>query len=360
MRLLITGGGTGGHVFPALEVARLAQVQGYEVVYYGSQRGQEAEMAPQSGIEFEGFSIVPFRARRLSSWVITLKAVRAVRQRLLGQRFQAVLSTGGYPAGPVLLALRVFGVPVVFLEANAVPGRVHRLRMKNLKRVCLVFEEAKRYYSVPCERTGLPLRAELVESALAYPPPLKSGEFTTVCLGGSQGAETLNRAFLSLVKGYVGDKSLKWVQVSGKKLYHECRDITASYGLPGTVRVEPFVLGRQLAELYSSADVAISRAGAGTLSELALFGVPSVLVPYPYASFAHQFRNAEVFHRLNGALIVEQNSLTVESLDKAWRWWYESKERREKASQSLRAWSIPDATQRVLKVLVEEANAFQG
>lgn len=358
MRILVTGGGTGGHVFPALEVARLAQAQGHEVTYFGSQRGQEAERAPQAGIEFEGFPVAPFRASQLSSWVNTLRAIRAVRQRLLKQRFDGVLSTGGYPAGPVLLALRSFEVPVVFLEANAVPGRVHRLRLKHLRKVCVVFEEAKQYYSVPCERTGLPLRGELVEIARSFPSS-GNGGYTTVCLGGSQGAETLNRVFLGLVKTHIEDESLRWVQVCGKNLYQQCQETASLYGLSARLRIEPFLKGEELAGLYSMVQEAISRAGAGTLSELALFGIPSVLVPYPYASFAHQARNAEVFQRLGGAVVIEQNSLTPESLERAWRWWYESKERREEASRSLRAWSVPDATQRVLKALVDEIDAFQ-
>ncbi|MEM4409455.1 MAG: UDP-N-acetylglucosamine--N-acetylmuramyl-(pentapeptide) pyrophosphoryl-undecaprenol N-acetylglucosamine transferase, partial [Candidatus Caldarchaeum sp.] len=180
MRILITGGGTGGHVFPALEVARLAQKQGHQAVYFGSLRGQEAELAPKSGVAFEGFSMLPFVAFRLPSWVATLKAIRAVRRRLFTQKFDVVLSTGGYPGGAVLIAIQAFDVPVVFLEANAVPGKVHRLRMKNLMKVCVVFEEAIQYYAVPCERTGLPLREELVEAA-QVPLPRQEKEFTTVC-----------------------------------------------------------------------------------------------------------------------------------------------------------------------------------
>lgn len=358
MRIVVTGGGTGGHVYPALEVAKLAQGRNHEVRYLGSTRGQEAAECRASGLPFTGFSSVPLRRlwtpRGLRAVYQTVRALAAARRDLSDRRPDVVFSTGGFSAGPVLTAAKLLGIPIIIHEQNAVPGRTHRLAGRFAKVACLVFEEASE--SFPCRsiRTGMPLRSGLVERALRLRERVESrngdGPFVTLSLGGSQGALAINEAVLTMAL-HVGNGAFRWVQVTGPRLYEEAAKTAERLCVSSFYEIHPFLEEPEMAEALASADLAISRSGAGAIAELALFGVPCVLVPYPHAHADHQYHNAKAIEKIGGATVIRQSALSPERLEEAWRLWAKDPERRMMARTALQAWSVHDAASKVLSVI---------
>ncbi|MCH8273203.1 MAG: undecaprenyldiphospho-muramoylpentapeptide beta-N-acetylglucosaminyltransferase [Armatimonadetes bacterium] len=354
MRLIVTGGGTGGHVYPALEIARLARADGHDVRYLGSIRGQEGQACRDAGIEFVGFRVGPLRslwtpAGLKDAWR-TVRATGAARRELAGWGADKVFSTGGFGSGPALLAARSLRIPVVLLEQNTIPGRTHRIAGRYAETVCLVFEEAAENFQGRTVRTGMPLRAPLLRRASEAAHSRRDAGVFTLCFGGSQGAAALNEAVLTVALR-VGAAGNRWLQVSGPKLYDSTVKAAERLCRASTHEIRPFLDAGQMAEALARTDVAVARAGAGTISELALFGVPAIFVPYPYAHAGHQYHNARVIEKLGAATIIRQSELTPEKLEAVWREWTEDETRRSVAANALRRWSAPDAGKRIMETL---------
>lgn len=366
MRLIVTGGGTGGHVYPALEVARHAVSQGCEVVYYGSVRGIESRAAQKSGISFQGFRTSPLQRpwspSGLRSVVGLLRSSAQAKVAMREWQPDAVFSTGGYAAAPVLNAARGLGVPIVIHEQNSIPGRTNRLASRFAKAVCVVFDTALEHFGGKATVTGMPLRRELVAAApqsgsRPRSPALDAESrerFFTLALGGSQGSAALNEAFLTLAT-HVGTDAEEWLHVCGPSQYEACARALERVGAPQHYAQKPFLEADNLAEAYRRADLAVTRAGTGVLCELALFGIPGVFVPYPYAHADHQRHNAEVIARLGGGTVIPQGELTPERLTAAWREWREDEARRIAAADALLGWVIRDATERIWNIITDVA-----
>lgn len=358
MRLAVTGGGTGGHVYPALEVAQVARSAGCEVSYVGSLRGIEASECDQRGFQFHGVASVPLAAlwtpKGLRSMLVTVRAISAATAILSKNKSDLVFSTGGYSAGPVLSAARAHGIPCVIHEQNTVPGRTHKYAARFAKRACVVFDESSRWLRCPTVRTGMPLRHELVEIAAEQ---RAKPDLLTLVIGGSQGAAAINEAVLTLVTQH-GSRG-EWLHIAGPKLYENAVKASERLGSARSYRVRPFLNGSEMAAAISEASIAISRAGAGTLCELALFGVPAVLIPYPFAQADHQYHNAKAIEKIGGALVMRQSEMTPQSLASSWLHWADDAAAREEASRRLKTWAISDAAVRVWEVLKEVAAETQ-
>jgi UDP-N-acetylglucosamine--N-acetylmuramyl-(pentapeptide) pyrophosphoryl-undecaprenol N-acetylglucosamine transferase len=183
----------------------------------------------------------------------------------------------------------------------------------------------------------------------------QEGPMMTLCLGGSQGAAALNEAALTLA--IRADADWRWVQVSGPDLYDAASKTAERLCAPAGYQLRAFLEADEMAEALVNASLAISRSGAGTVCELALFGVPAIFVPYPFAQGNHQFHNAEAIREIGGASVVRQSDLSPEKLESEWRGWATNKERRDAARESLRNWAIPDAAERTLQVILDTAYA---
>ncbi|RMG25707.1 MAG: undecaprenyldiphospho-muramoylpentapeptide beta-N-acetylglucosaminyltransferase [Armatimonadetes bacterium] len=354
MRLVVTGGGTGGHVFPALEVARHAVEEGAEVCYFGSLRGIESRECKKAGIPFRGFRSSPlqrpFTPSGIRSALGILRSSAGARKALREFQPALIFSTGGYAAAPILAAARTLGIPIILHEQNTVPGRTNVVLSKFARVACLVFEQAATYFECETTVTGMPIRRELVEAAGREP-----GErFLTVALGGSQGSAALNEAFLTLAM-QVGTDQEEWLQVTGPSNFETCATALARVAAPPNFRQKPFLEAAELAEVLRRADLVISRAGTGMLCELALFGIPSVLIPYPHAFANHQYENAKVIEAMGGAIVLPQSQLTPENLAAAWRQWRDDEGKRAAARAALQSWVIRDATDRIWHII--RANA---
>lgn len=347
MRIAITGGGTGGHVFPALEIARHAASHGHEVHYFGSLRGQEQAACSLAGVPFEGFASEPLVS--LKTWRGWRAAARLLRATVRARRFlaawnpDALFSTGGYSSAPVVASARRLRVPYVVHEQNSVPGRTNLLLSRGAACVATTFEATETHFvGRRVERTGLPVREDLRRVAPAEPD---AGQILVV--GGSQGASAVNEA-ASKAAEILGE-GYHWMQVTGRANYERLSGIVSG----PRARVVPFLESADMGRAYRSSWLVIGRSGAGTMSELAAFRLPSVLVPYPFAHAQHQLYNAKEFEDMGAADVLRQEELDPERLARAIRNWEDAK-RRLDAETALAVWDSPDASERIL-TLVEQA-----
>lgn len=359
MRLAITGGGTGGHVFPALEVARVAQEAGAEVVYLGSLRGQEAKLAELAGLRFQGFPSEPLyslKAPRGWKALLNLLRSRAMAGSVLRKLDpDAVFSTGGYAAGPIVSAAHGRGIPVVIHEQNSVPGRSNLMFARKAFAIGLTFRASVEHFE-GCRvvRTGFPVRRELRE--LAAGPREQDLLPHILAVGGSQGAKAINEAALGAAQRMV-KRALHWTHVAGKAHFEEVFASFEKLALKDDYEVKSFLDGAAMGEAYGRATLVVGRGGAGTLAELAAFRLPSVLVPYPHAFANHQHHNAMEFAKMGAATFLAQTSLHPSSLEAAIAGWLDAAIRREQAANALENWDAPDAAENLFELVKEAVEA---
>jgi UDP-N-acetylglucosamine--N-acetylmuramyl-(pentapeptide) pyrophosphoryl-undecaprenol N-acetylglucosamine transferase len=325
MRAVVGTGGTAGHVFPALAMAaRLRDRLGAEVVFVGRAEGQEAALVRAAGFPLETVEALPFR-RRLSVTTLRapLAAIRAAgRCRAVVRGADVVIGMGGYVSVPVSVAAWRERVPLVLHEQNAAPGLANRVAARWARTVALSFgaAAARLPRRVSTVVTGNPVRDRILRvrderQALAARAAdelgLEAGRRTVVIFGGSQGALRLNRAAVELC-GILGDRDdLQLLVITGPRHHEEIRRLLPpSRGL--LVRTAAFVERMDLA--YATANLAISRAGATTVAELTVCGVPAILVPYPYATGRHQEANARAVERAGGATVLLDDEATGPAL----------------------------------------------
>lgn len=345
MRLALTGGGTGGHIFPALEVGRLAAESGDEVRYFGSHRGQERKAAADAGFLFSATEANPIpklaSLQGLRAIVALFRSTKLVAKEFGQWRPDVLLSTGGYSSGPSLRAARSLDVSIVLHEQNSVPGRNTTSMASAAAKICIVFEET--YNHLPKDKlvlTGMPVRRRLADAAYLDRP---AEGFTTLIAGGSQGARALNDAALKAADSLSGDV----IHITGPKLFHEVQDVSK----PPNYKHVPFLGEDDMADALRSAGLAVVRAGSGTIAELALFRVPAIFVPLPTSFANHQWHNAREIERIGGGSVLQQDSLTPERLAEEWRSWRDDETRRAKASAALSGWAKPNAAYTVLEVV---------
>lgn len=340
MRLVLTGGGTGGHIYPAVEVGRLAVERGATLSYLGSLRGQEAAVCERLGIPFQGFGSEPLWSLRTPrGWRAVARLARATREAkrvLRRERPDAVFSTGGYSAAPIMAAARSLGTPYVVHEGNSMPGRTTRLFAPRAAAVCCTFRTTEG--RLPgAVRTGHPIRRELREAAAhREETPL------VVVVGGSQGARFLNEGAPRAAREFEG---LTWLHATGPGGYEEFK----ACGFEG-YEIVPFIEADRLADAYAHARLAVARSGS-TLAEFAAFRLPSVLVPLPTSADDHQRANAREFVAMGAATLVEQEGGDLGAAIREWS----DPARREKAKKALEEWDVPDATARLASILEETA-----
>jgi UDP-N-acetylglucosamine--N-acetylmuramyl-(pentapeptide) pyrophosphoryl-undecaprenol N-acetylglucosamine transferase len=311
--LLFAGGGTGGHVYPMIAVAEAVRrlAPAVRVVFVGTERGIEARAVPNSGYELELMRVLPLRGagalgfvRGVGRAMMALGEGRALVRRL---RPDAVLSVGGYAAGPVSLAAWALGVPLALLEPNSVIGLANRLVAPLARRAYLAFPEAERHFRRErVLRAGVPLRPGFLPAVPAAP-----GErVRLLVLGGSQGAKVLNEAMPRAVAELGG--LVEVVHQSGVARADDVRKRYAEVGESQRATVVPFI--DDMPAALARADLVVGRSGAGALSEMCAVGRPGLLVPYPFAAGDHQRVNAEALVRAGAARTVPNRDATPERL----------------------------------------------
>jgi len=306
-RLLIAASGTGGHLFPALAVAE--QLLDYQIEWLGVPNRLETQLVP-SQYPLHTIAIEGFQQRLgLGTAKIIVRLVSSIFQvrTLLKQgKFQGVFTTGGYISAPAVVAARSLGLPVIFHESNALPGKVTRTFSRFCNVVAIGFEPAAKYLpSVKTIYTGTPVRSQFRTGTAPLELPIPENVPLIVVFGGSQGAVAINKLVRECISVWC-DAGAWVVHLTGDK------DPDADMQHPQYLSL-PFY--DNMAGLLNRANLAISRAGAASLTELAVTGTPAILIPYPFAAEDHQAYNAEVFTNAGAALAFKQSELTKPLLE---------------------------------------------
>lgn len=319
--IVIAAGGTGGHIYPAVAVAReiVGLAPGSSVHFCGSARGPEARIIPREGFAFTPVASGPWRRARPLSLVrgVALAARGAMESRKLLREVKAgvVFSTGGYASAPVLLAAASLRLPAVLHEPNRVPGLVNRVFGRVAAGVAAAFEETAGAFPAARVRvTGVPVRRRILErdrDAARRALGLSGSACVTLVLGGSQGASAMNRAVadaLPRLSSSVAGTALIWL--CGRGDFAACeRAVRGS-----TAKVLLFDYLDDIDDALAAADLVVARGGGSTGAELLALGKPSVLVPYPHATGNHQARNAAALEREGAAVVLMESDLTGATL----------------------------------------------
>lgn len=318
LRVIVSGGGTGGHIFPALAIAnRLKEeTRETEFLFVGAMGRMEMEKVPAAGYEIKGLWISGLQRRlSLSNFMFPFKVIKSVRDaRRIIKHFKPdiAIGVGGYASGPTLLAATMAGIPTLIQEQNSFPGITNRLLAKRVDRICVAYDGLEKYF--PQEKiflTGNPIRKEVTEISGKHESALKHFKLDdkkpiVLALGGSLGARTINKAVEESLSSWV-EKGIQVIWQSGRGYYQTADSVATAYKDHG-VRVYDFIKEMDLA--YAAATVVISRAGAIALSELSVVGKPSILVPSPNVAEDHQTKNAMALVNHGAAVMVKDAEAT--------------------------------------------------
>jgi UDP-N-acetylglucosamine--N-acetylmuramyl-(pentapeptide) pyrophosphoryl-undecaprenol N-acetylglucosamine transferase len=319
--VIISGGGTGGHVFPAIAVAeelrRRGNGQKIEIVFLGTSSGLESTLVPQAGFPIHYVGAIKLKGTSLGVRLISLIKLPFYMAQTLWFFLQFkphwVIGTGGYVSFIAVFAAYVLRRKNFILEQNSVPGLANRTLGRFVQKVFLTFAVPGKYFdSRKVLIVGNPLRQTIEAASQAIPPPKESGsKFTVLVLGGSQGALSLNEAFLQAMK-LLGDRRfmLRIIHQTGKGKRQRVKKSYGEIGLDASV----YEFIEDLENVYPMCDLVVSRAGAGGISEIMAFGKAAILVPYKFAADNHQWENGRVLNEASAAIILKDDETLAENL----------------------------------------------
>lgn len=364
LRVLISGGGTGGHIFPALSIADavMRRCPGSEILFVGAENRMEMERVPAAGYNIIGLPVSGFDRRHLWRNVRVMwrlwKSMRKARRIVRDFRPDIAVGVGGYASGPTLKAAQRAGVPTVLQEQNSYAGVTNRLLGSQAKAVCVAYEGMERFF--PADRirlTGNPVRASLLASTMSAPEAKKALGFAAdkplvLIVGGSLGAKTLNDTMIAaLGDGRAASAPFNILWQTGKRDAERCAAAAAAAGAPNVVATA-FIVDMDAA--YRAADLVVARAGAGTISELELLGKAAVLVPSPNVAEDHQRHNAEALVSREAALMVAD----AEAVERLWDVMTTTVTDRaalDKLSANIRRMALPESDERIVDAIIEHA-----
>jgi UDP-N-acetylglucosamine--N-acetylmuramyl-(pentapeptide) pyrophosphoryl-undecaprenol N-acetylglucosamine transferase len=313
VKLLIAGGGTGGHVFPALAIAQewLSRGNEREVVLVGTERGIEMKLVPQAGLPLETLRVAGLKgkggATLLKNLAMLAPAMLDARRVLRKHKPIAAFGVGGYAAGPMLLATWLARVPNVIFEPNAEPGFTNKVLARISARIATGYEVSAQVWEKKAIVTGCPVRPEF----FSIVPRKPEKPFRLLITGGSQGALPINRAFVDAMDRIAVRKNeLAIVHQTGERDYNAVRTAYARREIHA--EVVPFLTN--MAERFAWADVIVCRAGAITAAEIAAAGRTAIFIPFGKATDSHQLRNAQEMSRAGAGMLISETELTADKL----------------------------------------------
>ena len=359
MKLLFAGGGTAGHINPALAVAGYIKEKhpDAEIFYIGTAEKLEAKLVPEKGYEFHTIDVAGFQ-RKLTPKSV-LKNISAVKKavtassdskKLLNQiRPDIVIGTGGYVSGPVLKAAQKLGIKTAIHEQNAFPGVTTKMLASGSDVVMLAMPEAEKFLKLKKKPviTGNPIRGELLSVTKSEARQRMGLDDRPMILsfGGSLGARRVNEAVSELIKWHNGTGKFYHIHATGKTGFYAMKDSLSGLNLSSEIDVREYITDMDLC--MAAADLVICRAGAITLGELQACGKPSVLIPSPYVAENHQFHNAMTLKRAGCAEIIEEKDLSGEKLINTVSYLIENKPKLQTMSEAAKKSAIIDANQRI-------------
>ena len=358
-KVIIAGGGTGGHIFPAIAIAHALQRQwpGVKLLFVGALGKMEMEQVPKAGFEIIGLDIAGFnRSNIFKNWSLPFKLIqsRAKALRILKDfRPDAVVGVGGYASFPMLSAAQKMGMPTLIQEQNSFAGKSNKILGRKAKAICVAYEGMERFF--PKEKitmTGNPVRHVIANSTVSQAEGLAAfgldgQKKTLLIVGGSLGARSINQAIKAGLSK-LAELNLQVIWQTGKLFFEEAKAAVAEQY--ENVLVKDFIAHMEYA--YAAADVVISRAGALASAELCIAARPVIFVPYPYAAEDHQTSNAMALVNHNAALMVKDNEVQQELISKLEHLLTDER-MQDIMSEELKQLAIKDADDRIAKKISE-------
>ena len=361
MRMIITGGGTGGHIYPALALARhlLEREPRAELLFVGSAQGLESRIVPAAGFALETIPASGFgrSLRRLAPFTRDLRRGLSRARRIMASfKPDVVFGTGGYVSAPVMLAALLARRPAAVHEQNALPGLANRMLAPLVQRVCISFEESRSAFPRRSKTvfTGNPRASEVAavergtaQELLKIDPSLR----TILVYGGSRGALRINEVMVDFLKAGWLPPATQLLYITGE-IYH--RHVKEQLGLlPRRVRLFPYL--EEMPAALAAADLVITRAGATTLAEITALGLPAILIPSPNVVNNHQYHNARLLEKAGAALLLEEKDFNRYRLRRELERLGGEPDLLQRMAEAGRRMGVPDAAARLLSCLYEIA-----
>lgn len=364
MKIIIAGGGTGGHLYPGIAVAEEfrnrsqepeERIQKTDIVFVGTEHGIESRVIPREGypirfLKAEGLvgkSLLK-KIRALIAFLFSLSGSYSI---LRSVRPDVVIGVGGYASVGMLLTAHFKGIPTIILEQNSVPGFANKFLGKFVDAIALTYQESISFFAKEKSYlTGNPIRKQILQrdENKAYGLfPLEKARFTVFVFGGSSGAKSINSAMVEALN-YLLDlrQNIQFLHQTGERDYETVKDAYRRLGFNGIV--VPFIY--QMAEAYSISDMVICRAGATTLSEITAIGKPAILIPFPHAASNHQESNARKLEDMGAARMILDRELCGEVLSDAIRSLYDDEKARKEMQKAALAFGRMDAAEKIVDI----------
>ena len=356
-KFILSGGGTGGHIYPAIAIANelKSRFPNAEILFVGAKDKMEMQKVPQAGYKIEGLWIAGLQRKlTLQNAMFPLKLMSSLwKSRKIIRSFKpdAVIGTGGFASGPLLQAANSFGIPTVIQEQNSYPGITNKLLSKKANAICVAYENLERFF--PKEKivfTGNPVRQDLVEvgskrqEGIEY-FKLDSNKKTLLVLGGSLGARRVNQLI---------EKELDFLLEQGIQVFWQCGKLYfedyKKYNDKQNVQVVSFIDRMDL--IYAAADFVISRAGASSVSELCLVGKPTIFIPSPNVAEDHQTKNAKAIVDKKGAILLKENELD-EKFETTFSDLISNEKWQNEISNNIKSLAKPNATKDIVEEIIK-------
>ena len=360
LKVIVSGGGTGGHIFPAIAIAKSLErkVEDIELLFVGAKDRMEMQKVPDSGYKIEGLWISGFqRSFSRKNLLFPFKLISSlIKSRKIIRRFQPdlVIGTGGFASGPVLYEASRKGVPSVIQEQNSYPGITNKLLAKSVHKICVAYDNMERFF--PKEKlifTGNPIRKEILDFLDKREEGknlfgLHNERITVLVVGGSLGAKTINESINNNLEEFKKEQ-LNLIWQTGVSYENQAEESVKSINESG-IKSYKFIKKMDLA--YAAADIIVSRAGAIAISELCFIGKPVILVPSPNVAEDHQTQNAQSLVNKNSALMVKDVESRLKLVEKI-KSLSENKDLQEELSRNIKKLEVKDAADRIADLSLE-------
>lgn len=369
LRVIISGGGTGGHIFPAVSIANAIKEKRPDarILFVGAEGRMEMQRVPVAGYEIKGLPIAGFNRKNLLKNVSVLfkimKSRRMARKILRDFKPQVAVGVGGYASGPTLNVAESMGIPTLLQEQNSYAGVTNKLLAKKAKRICVAYDGMERFFPKDSILfTGNPVRQNLLEQNVSKDEAVRSfglvpGKATILIVGGSLGARTLNESVIGNLPLVKQQNKVQFIWQTGKYYSEEIQAELKRRGCPQNLVVMDFI--SDMRQAFAAADLVISRAGAGSISEFCLLGKPAILVPSPNVAEDHQTKNALSLVQKDAALYVTDADARRSLLPLAINT-VSDHSRLEVLSFNIKKLARPNAASDIADEVIKLAEAYQG
>lgn len=361
MRVLISGGGTAGYINPGLAIAKFIMQKDplSEILFIGTEEGLEKSLVPRDGFNLSTIKVRGFKRKLSFEFLIAIKELFQGywQARMILKRFKPdiVIGTGGYVCGPVVLNAVRMKIPTLIHEQNAFPGITNRILSRFVDAVAISFKESKEYFKVSKKliHTGNPVRTELlgIEKSVARQTlALNNERPLVVVVGGSRGAGNINETIINVIRRFYKNSDCEIIFSTGEQQFDTIINQLGT-NLPSSIKVLPYIFDAR--NIYAAADLVICRAGAITVSELEILGIPSIMIPSPNVTPNHQEYNARALEKEGGTVVILEKELTAELLYLQMMNLLKDKEQLNKMSRNAKKIGITNANEKIYSIIME-------